>query len=164
MTQAPEPETVQPAEPEVTQTPVRARALHGVTVALINGGWKKEWKPEVMAWIAGLTELLGGAMMLLGLFSRMWGLGLAIAMCFAFYLTSWPGPFNVVGLFQLAEGGDGYVSFNRMFCQLGLLVMGLGIFLTGAGPLSLDRAFFRRRQSRMDDLEFDTAPEPKITV
>ncbi len=122
---------------------MRAQAMHGVTTLLVQGGWKKEWKPHLMAWVASLTELVGGALILVGLFSRVWGLGLAIAMGFAFYLTSLPALLDP-GLFELALGIDHYEAFNRMFCQLGLGILALGVFLTGPGPLSLDRALFGR--------------------
>jgi uncharacterized membrane protein YphA (DoxX/SURF4 family) len=135
--------------PVSAATPVVARSMHGVTVMLHNAGWKNEWKPQYMAWMASLTEFLGGALILLGLFSRIWGLGLAIAMGFAFYLVSIPALFDP-GWFALGSGlgrgnvFDGYKTFNTMFCQLSLLLLGLSIFLVGPGPVSLDRLLFRR--------------------
>ncbi|MHC4991776.1 MAG: DoxX family protein, partial [Planctomycetota bacterium] len=124
--------------------PVEARSLHAVTVLLVDkGGWKKEWRPELMAWLAGVTELVGGALMLLGLFSRVWGLGLAVAMGFAYYLTSSPAPLEP-NLFEVART-DNLAQFNRLYTQAGLLVLALGVMMTGPGPVSLDRLFFGRR-------------------
>ena len=34
------------------------------------------------------------------------------------------------------------LAFNTAFCQAGLFLLAFGIFLTGAGPLSLDRILF----------------------
>jgi uncharacterized membrane protein YphA (DoxX/SURF4 family) len=132
-------------EPESTVQVVEARALHGVTAALVNAGWNPEWRPQYMAWLAALTELLGGALIFVGLFSRVWGLALGITMCFAFYLTTWPGLLDqgpIRSLFAWAAGVDGYAPFNRMFAQLGLMALALGVFFTGGGALSADRIFF----------------------
>lgn len=136
----------EPAAPAAAP-PVSAKAVHGVTVLLVNGGWPMDWKPHWMAWLAGLTELLGGVLILLGLFGRIWGLGLAIAMGFAFYLTSMHGVVSP-GLFKMAAGEDGYAAFNRLTAQSSLFVLAFGVLLTGPGPLSLDRLLFRRRGAK----------------
>ncbi|MHC5002636.1 MAG: DoxX family membrane protein, partial [Planctomycetota bacterium] len=108
-----------------------------------GNGWPREWQPQTMAWVAGITELLGGGLLLLGLFSRLWGLGLTIAMGFAFYLTSWPAPVEP-NLFDLATDLELY---KQVYVQLALLVLAFGVCLTGPGPLSVDRLFFGRRSS-----------------
>ena len=91
-------------------------------------------------------------MILVGLFSRVWGLGLAITMCTAFYVTSLPALLGVgnlfTGLFNLPMD-----AFNGMFTQLGLFVLAFGVFLTGAGPISLDRALFRKGDDDDEDDE-----------
>ena len=38
-----------------------------------------------------------------------------------------------------------------MFAQLGLFVLAFGVFLTGAGPISLDRVLFRKTVDEDDD-------------
>jgi uncharacterized membrane protein YphA (DoxX/SURF4 family) len=38
-----------------------------------------------------------------------------------------------------------------MFAQLALFVLAFGVFLTGAGPISLDRALFRKTVDEDDD-------------
>jgi len=98
-----------------------------------------------MARLAAFTELVGGGLLFVGLFSRFWGLGLAIAMGVAFYLTSW----NLLldsHLLNLKVP-----DFNRMFTQTGLFLLAFGVFLTGAGPISLDRALFRKTADKDDD-------------
>lgn len=131
---------------------VQAKRLHTVTIRVHKAGWAQ---PVLLAWVATMTELIGGALLLIGLFSRVWGLGLAIAMGVAFYLTSY-GLLLEMGPFALAADIEsGYAAFNRMYMQLSLGVLALGVFLTGPGPLSLDRLLFRpnhRKDAELDDL------------
>ncbi len=142
-----EPEQPADAADEGAATPSepgthRAKPLHGVTLMLDKAGWPA---PVWMARLAAFTELVGGGLLFVGLFSRVWGLGLAIAMSVAFYLTSW----NVLldsHLFSLD-----LPAFNQMFTQTGLFVLAFGVFLTGAGPISLDRALFRKTVDEDDD-------------
>ena len=116
---------------------VKARRLYRVTLMLDAAGWPQKLKPGWMAWAAAGTEVVGGALILVGLFSRVWGLGLAITMGFAFWLTS-VGAVADYGFFSLP-----IPEFNRAFAQLGLFVLATGVLLTGAGGVSLDRALFR---------------------
>ena len=149
--QAPD-ESLEPEQPAVTAdeaetTPdepgtYKAKPLHVITLMLDKAGWPA---PVWMARLAAFTELVGGGLLFVGLFSRFWGLGLAIAMGVAFYLTSW----NLLldsHLFDLKVP-----DFNRMFTQTGLFVLAFGVFLTGAGPISLDRALFRKTVDEDDD-------------
>jgi putative oxidoreductase len=93
--------------------------------------------PAHQAWLAGLTEFLGGILIFVGLLSRLWGLGLAVVMGMAFYMTS----LDKLGTyFNMEDVGQ----FNMLFCQLGLFVMAFGVFLTGPGRLSLDQMLFGR--------------------
>ena len=119
-----------------------AKPLHEITLMLDKAGWPA---PVWMARLAAFTELVGGGLLFVGLFSRFWGLGLAIAMGVAFYLTSW----NV--LLDSHLFGLKVPEFNRMFTQTGLFVLAFGVFLTGAGPISLDRALFRKTVDEDDD-------------
>ena len=117
---------------------VRAKRLHRVTVMLLaNSPFPETFKPQWMAWAAAGTELVGGALILLGLFSRVWGLGLAITMAVAFYLTSLT-PVLDYGALNLPMA-----VFNQVFTQIGLFALALGVALTGAGGLSIDRLLFR---------------------
>ena len=150
--ESPEPQE-QPAVPadEADTTPSEpatytAKPLHVITLMLDKAGWPA---PVWMARLAAFTELVGGGLLFVGLFSRFWGLGLAIAMGVAFYLTSW----NLLldsHLFDLKVP-----DFNRMFTQTGLFVLAFGVFLTGAGPISLDRALFRKTVDEDDDEDED---------
>lgn len=131
-----------------------ASAVHGVTLLVHNAGWPQ---PVLMARLAAWTELVGGGLILVGLFSRLWGLALAGTMGVAFYLTSLPAMQGASGvqLWAMLSADGGMGQFNTLFAQLGLFVLALGIFLTGPGPLSLDRAFFKKSGEREDQEEED---------
>lgn len=132
---------------DTTAGTYRASKVHHVTLMLDAKGLPA---PRWLALLAAWTELIGGGLILVGLFSRVWGLGLAITMCTAFYVTSLPALLGVgnlfTGLFNLPMD-----AFNGMFTQLGLFVLAFGVFLTGAGPISLDRALFRKGDDDDED-------------
>lgn len=140
-------------EPEPVVTPdgvYRARAMYKVTLMVDGEGWPQ---PVWAGRVAAFTELIGGALLLLGVFSRVWGLGLAITMGVAFYLTSMTS--YIDDPLGAASGINGYALFNQTFTQLGLFVLAFGIFLTGPGPLSIDRLLFRPRdKGDVDDVAF----------
>jgi putative oxidoreductase len=126
-------------DPVTGEDVVIAKRLHGITVTLIrNTDLAAPW-PRILAWMAALTELVGGALLLIGLFSRVWALGIAILLGTAFYLTSL-GPLIDLNLFGIALDVS---AFNRLYAQAGLFVLAIGIVFTGPGPLSLDRLIFR---------------------
>ncbi len=122
---------VEVATPEV-------RSLHHVTLMLDGAGMSDY--AVIGAWTAALTELVGGTLLLVGLFSRIWGLGLAIAMGTAFYLTSLQ---IFLDTYMFSATPD---QSHQILAQLSLFVLAFGVFLTGGGALSLDRAIFRRRE------------------
>lgn len=116
---------------------VRAKRLHRLTVMLVNDSpYPERFKPEWLAWAAAGTELIGGGLLVLGLLSRFWGAGLAITMAFAFYMTSLE-PVLDYGVLNLPMP-----IFNQVFTQICLFVMAIGIAMTGAGGLSIDRLLF----------------------
>ncbi len=116
---------------------VRAKRLHRLTVMLVNDSpYPERFKPQWLAWVAAGTELVGGGLLLLGLLSRVWGAGLAMTMAFAFYMTSLE-PVLDYGVLNLPMP-----IFNQVFTQICLFVMAIGIAMTGAGGLSIDRLLF----------------------
>lgn len=136
------PATQQPQAPAAPAEPLppgtyKAQGLHHVTLLLADNNIPQ---PVWMARLAAFTELVGGAMLLLGLFSRIWGLGLAIAMGVAFYLVS----MKMNGIFTMDPRTFALdiEKYNTAYVQAGLFVLAFGIFLTGPGPLSLDRMLF----------------------
>ena len=146
-----------PAEP-LPDGEYTARALHRITLLCYGAGWTHDSVslPVILAWMAALTELVGGAMLLLGLLSRIWALGLAGAMGVAFYLVSM-GKYGVhtQSPFEFAQNIGHY---NTVCAQLGLGVLAFGIVLTGAGPLSLDRVLFGRGRAKPEIDDLDAAP------
>ncbi len=86
--------------------------------------------PPWLSYVAGVIELFGGALLLLGLFTRVAALLLAAQFVFAI----WKVHLNE-GLLAVPE------------YEFALLVVGAALTLasTGAGPLSLDYAIFRQK-------------------
>ena len=112
-----------------------APTLYQIALLVNSANWKY---PVPLAWLAALTEFVGGGMLLIGLFSRIWGLAIAGVMGVAFYFTSLPALQNQ-GFLNL-----GHTESTTLFFQTALFVLALGVSLTGAGPLSLDRLLFTR--------------------
>jgi uncharacterized membrane protein YphA (DoxX/SURF4 family) len=157
------PTSDEPAPPEArpgteaatgTGEPVRAKGLFRIALLLDRQGWSYQ---VPLAWIAAITELVGGVCVLIGLFTRFWSMGLAIAMAVAFKLTS-VAPLADVGLFSM-----GLEQYNRTMVQLALFALAAGLVCSGAGSLSLDRGLFRgtgpgggkggRKKPRRDEAE-----------
>jgi len=83
-----------------------------------------------LAWISGFLELVGGALLIVGLFTRAVAFILSGEMAFAYWMAHAPqSPFPVV------NGGDAAILFCFVF---------LYIAFAGGGPWSLD-ALLRRR-------------------
>jgi uncharacterized membrane protein YphA (DoxX/SURF4 family) len=95
---------------------------------------------SLLAYVAAYTELIGGALILVGLFSRLWGLALAFTMGVAFYMTSWQGLTADAGVSAFLSSP---MNASTMFIQLSLFVLAFGVFLTGAGAASIDRMLFK---------------------
>ena len=83
--------------------------------------------PVVFAWAAGLSELVGGLLLALGLATRPAALFVAITMAVAFFVRHGPDPF--------ADGEKALLY----------LVAAVTLVATGAGKYAVD-AVFRRRQ------------------
>ena len=77
-----------------------------------------------LAWDAGLIELVGGALLVLGLFTRPVAFILSGEMAFAYWLAHAPQ-----GFFPAANGGDAAILFCFVFLYLAA---------AGGGPWSVD--------------------------
>ncbi|MCA0200961.1 MAG: DoxX family protein [Proteobacteria bacterium] len=88
---------------------------------------------ELMSLIgaAGILEFVGGALLLIGLFTRPVAFVLSGMMAVAYFIAHHPRTFYPVN-----NGGDAAI----LFCFIFLL-----LFFTGGGPLSVDAIFARRR-------------------
>jgi putative oxidoreductase len=82
-----------------------------------------------LSWISGILELIGGALLILGLFTRPVAFVMSGLMAFAYWIVHAPqSPYPVV------NGGDAAILYCFIF---------LYIVFSGPGPISLD-AIFRR--------------------
>ena len=74
--------------PEPLVGEYEVRRLHTITAMLAKNAGGVEWpKPDWLGWAAGLTELVGGLFVLVGLLTRIAGLSLAGVMGMAFFLV-----------------------------------------------------------------------------
>ncbi|GEM_PF-899070 len=132
------------------QYKVDAKKVEGITVMLHDVGHPY---PRIFAWIAMLTETVGAGLLLIGLFSRVWGLGLAVAMGYAFKLSTLP---QIQSHMSAATGFLGALSeldyFWQLvaFYQLMLFIAAWCIFIGGPGAVSLDRLIFRGGHNEED--------------
>lgn len=142
--------TPPPQPPPSSSTMHTARALHSVTLKVDEFGLPYQ---VAQAWLAALTEFIGGILILVGFLSRLCGLGLAGVMAMAFYMTSLN---NLGTYFSMKDLGQ----FNMLFCQLGLFVLAFGVFLTGPGRLSVDRMLFGRSAPPPQPIVPPPSPRP----
>jgi uncharacterized membrane protein YphA (DoxX/SURF4 family) len=125
-----------PASPAASPlAPLTQRGLY--TLALLADRARLPF-PAELAWAVAGVQLVGGACILLGLFSRVWGLLMSVILAGLFVMTSLPAV-KAAGPFALHAEQQ-----NVALAQLALFVLALGTFLVGPGALSLDRAIFRR--------------------
>ena len=86
--------------------------------------------PEVTGPLVALVEFLGGIALVVGLLTRLAGLGLTLTMA---------------GAIALVHLKAGFFSPNGFEFPLALAAAALAVALTGAGRFSLDGALSRRR-------------------
>ena len=84
-------------------------------------------------WVAGVLEVFGGLLMLLGLFTRPVGFILSGEMAVAYFQAHLPR-----GFWPILNGGE----LASIYCFLWLYFAA-----AGPGPISLDALLFRRRAS-----------------
>jgi putative oxidoreductase len=90
--------------------------------------------PEAFSlmWFAGVLEVFGGALIVLGLFTRPVAFLLAGEMAVAYFYAHAPR-----GFWPILNGGESAVLFCFIFLYL---------FATGAGPFSVDATLRQRRR------------------
>ncbi|HEX5211311.1 MAG TPA: DoxX family protein [Pseudolabrys sp.] len=84
-----------------------------------------------MYWFAGAIEFAGGAMVAVGLFTRVAAFVMSGEMAFAYFLSHAPG-----GFFPILNRGDAAILYCFIFLYLAF---------AGAGPWSLDALLSRKR-------------------
>lgn len=95
--------------------------------------------PGAMAWVAALWELVGGALLVAGLFSRMAALGLAGVMLVAIVKVHLHNGFLMN---HFNEPGKQHGYEFAMACG----ALALVVALCGAGKTSLDSLFFKEKK------------------
>ena len=100
------------------------------TVAMMSKGLGG---PEWLPYLSAFTEFLGGAFILLGLFTRFWSIGVLINMCVAVFMVHLKNGF-------FAPTGFEYPAL--------LAVCALALTFAGPGMFSLDWALFHRNVLR----------------
>lgn len=105
--------------------------------------WDIDRWAQPLGWCVAIFQLLGGAMLLLGVFTRVVALGLAVLIAGAFYQVTLEqnGMFDMNPFDWRSHSGMWYAIVS----QAGLFVLALGLFLTGGGPLCIDSLLWRRR-------------------
>lgn len=108
--------------------------------SLGRGSW-----PVRLAWTVALTEVVGGAFLILGLFTRVSAAALAGTMLGAMWLTelgpAWQSGKTVLGILPDRDPFS-LELWRTFFWQLSLLGAGIAVALLGCGALGLDRKFF----------------------
>ena len=97
--------------------------------------------PLYLAWAAALTELLAGALLLVGLFTRLGAFMVCMVMLNAMWLTQF-GPAiqtgnAILGVLPAYEWWDPK-PWTPLLWQFALLASGFALMLLGAGALSVD--------------------------
>jgi len=115
--------------------------------------------PVRLAWLAALTEFVGGLFVLVGLLTRLSALGLGGTMLVALWLTN-IGPVVMMGApssFWFLPALDGYSpdAWDQWLWQFALLGASIAVLLAGPGALSVDRLISGRRAQRR------ARPKPK---
>ncbi|MBX3510377.1 MAG: DoxX family protein [Hyphomonadaceae bacterium] len=87
--------------------------------------------PMTLMWFAGVLEAFGGALLLLGLFTRPVAFVLSGMMAVAYWMAHAPQ-----SVYPVQNGGDAAILFCFVF---------LYIAAAGPGPWALDHALFRKK-------------------
>ncbi|MCH2100344.1 MAG: DoxX family protein [Planctomycetes bacterium] len=108
--------------------------MEGLTGLVASRGWPA---PEAWAYLAKITELVGGLLVALGFLTRTAALACAGTMGVAIYMVHLDHPFRD------SAGGPGWELAGLYLAAF------LAILFTGAGKISIDR--FRRDSPPLDD-------------
>jgi uncharacterized membrane protein YphA (DoxX/SURF4 family) len=127
--------------------------------------------PVYLAWTAAAVEVAAGAAVLIGFFTRLAALPLALTMVTALWLTQ-IGPavqsgsavlgFLPTGVFALQADSD--YAYGQLLWQLALLLMALALVCVGPGALSLDRIVFGPVRPRRAPQPEPAAAEPPVEL
>lgn len=107
---------------------------------------------KLLPWAVAVAELLGGALVLVGFGARLWSLVLAGIMGTAIWLTAIHPALESGSVFlgflpppRLDDPAQWATAWQGLLFQFVLGMAAMGVFFSGAGALSLDRAMFMPR-------------------
>lgn len=94
--------------------------------------------PELMAWVVGLVEVLGGLALIVGAFVAVAGVLLIVDMLVAMFTVHLPNGFNFMNITGMTP--EGMPTFGMPGYEVNLLYIAglLALVLGGAGALSVD--------------------------
>jgi putative oxidoreductase len=112
---------------------------------------------EVAAWGSIIFELVGGVLLIVGALTRLVGLGVLIEQILIIAYTNWykwpPTLLNADGTYK---GGYEY--------NVALGLLGLLLFVMGAGAVSIDRLFRRKKPLVEEEDEYAAQPSTRATT
>ena len=117
---------------------LNTRSLHELTLVFDTHGLPR---PEIWAWTVTAFELFGGSLILLGLFTRLWAMGLTVWAIALLLLNTPSGAIAWDSVWQTTDPNLAAVR-TLVLMQLSLIVLAASLLLTGAGKLSLDGVIF----------------------
>ena len=121
------------------------RALAVNRLILHFHSWDLQNWAQPLGWAVAIFQLLGGAMLLLGLFTRIIALGLSVIIGGAFYKVTLcqNGMFEMNPFTWRLDSALWYAIIS----QAALFVLAFGLIFTGGGPLCLERVLWGRTQN-----------------
>ena len=143
-----------------------------------TGSW-----PKILAWVAVITELVAGGLLILGFLTRLSALSIFCVMLVAMWMTQF-GPAAIqsndaiLGFIPNAADVWSPMAYMALFWQLAIAAMAGSVFFLGSGAIGLDRLMFKPKvrdpyehgdpkaaksvqtQTAGDRSEFDRTPNP----
>ncbi len=129
------------SEASDTTGSIKARRLYGIALHIESAGMGS---PVLFAWIAVLVALIGSGLVLIGILSRMWALGMVVLAVGNFMIGTMPEfCASTFALFSMPTE-----TFNAFIAQIGTFTLAVIVLLCGPGAFSLDRLLFGGHPSR----------------
>ncbi len=130
-----------PLPPEAVEAlGMQTRSLHELTLVFDD---LRLPRPEIWAWTVTVFELVGGSLLLVGMFSRAWAAGLSVWSLALLYLSTPSIPDTFFALWTPTDP-NALLPRALALSLLAIFVIALGVMLTGPGKFSLDGLIFRR--------------------
>ncbi len=98
-------------------------------------------QPLIVGWVCAIAELVGGFILLVGLFTRWFALLLFIGGVFHIWLMTWPQVRNALPWEWQQD------KMHLFASSLTTILMSLSLLLTGPGRFSLDRLIFAKHHA-----------------